>query len=261
MLNETSIASLQANLGLGEAAFYPSLPSTNDTAREWLERGCPNFSLIAADEQTKGKGRAGRTWYTLPGSALAFSFILTETQQPPSLLTGIAALAVHDAISDLIDARVEIKWPNDILVEGKKVCGILVESQWAGSELLGIVIGIGINVTKGSLGFDEQVRFPAACLEQFTELPVSREALLSEILRRIIAREREPDPGSTISEWNLRLAFRGQPVTAFRSDQASVDGILAGIDQNGDLILALPDNQVIHYSANEIHIRPADPKA
>ena len=120
MLNETSIASLQANLGLGEAAFYPSLPSTNDTAREWLERGCPNFSLIAADEQTKGKGRAGRTWYTLPGSALAFSFILTETQQPPSLLTGIAALAVHDAISDLIDARVEIKWPNDILVEVMK---------------------------------------------------------------------------------------------------------------------------------------------
>jgi len=256
MLDQNFLTSLQAELNLGEVAFYPSLPSTNDTAREWLARGCPNLSLITADEQTRGKGRSGRTWYTLPGSALALSFILTETRQPSSLITGIAALAVHDALSGLLEGQIEIKWPNDILIDGKKACGILVESEWSGDQLIGIILGIGVNIAAGSLAFGEQVRYPAAYLEQFTTQPVSRAVLLREIITRIIAWERESDPGAIVSEWNKRLAFRGETITAVRSEQASLEGVLAGIDHQGDLILVLPDSQVIHYSANEIHIRP-----
>ena len=256
MLDQNALASLQADLGLGEVAFYPSIPSTNDFAREWLERGCPNYSLVTADEQTKGKGRSGRTWYTLPGSALALSFILTEIRQSPSLLIGVAALAVYDAISSLTSRQIEIKWPNDVLIEGKKVCGILVESQWSGDRLLGVIVGIGVNISAGSLSFNEEVRYPAAYLEQFTDRPVSREVLLKSIITRMIAWQEEPDPTSIVSEWNRRLAFRGQTVTAIRSERSSLEGILTGIDQNGDLILVLADNQAVHYSANEIQVRP-----
>jgi BirA family biotin operon repressor/biotin-[acetyl-CoA-carboxylase] ligase len=256
MLDQNTLTSLRAELSLGEVAFFSSLPSTNDTAREWLARGCENYSLVTADEQTKGKGRSGRTWYTLPGTALAFSFILTETRHPPNLLTGVAALAVHDALSGLVDRNVEIKWPNDILIEGKKAAGILVESQWTGDQLLGIIIGIGVNISSGSLAFSEPVRFPAVYLENFTAQPVSQAALLRAIITRIIAWERESDPGTIVSEWNKRLAFRGETVTAVRSEKASIDGILTGIDHNGDLILVLPDTQVVHYSANEIQIKP-----
>ena len=252
MLDQNTLASLQAELSLGEVAFYPSLPSTNDTARAWLARGCPNYSLVTADEQTKGKGRSGRTWYTLPASALALSFILTDIHLTPSLLIGVAALAVYDALSSLVDSQIEIKWPNDVLVERKKVCGILVESQWSGDRLLGIILGIGVNVSAGSLAFDEQVRYPAAYLEQFTNHPISRATLLRSIITRIIAWEKETDPSNIVSQWNQRLAFRGQTVTAIRSEQASLEGVLTGIDQNGDLILVLPDNQAVHYSANEI---------
>ncbi len=256
MLDQNTLTSLQADLNLGEVAFYPSLPSTNDTAREWLERGCPNYSLITADEQTKGKGRTGRTWYTLPGSALALSFILTDIQQSPSLLIGVAALAVYDTLSSLTSSQIEIKWPNDILIEGLKVCGILVESQWSGDQLMGVIVGIGMNVSSGSLAFNEQVRYPAAYLEQFTDRPVSRAALLKSIITRITAWEKEPDPTTIVSEWNRRLAFRGQKVTAIRSEHASLEGVLTGIDQSGDVILVLPGNQAVHYSANEIQIRP-----
>ena len=254
MVDQSTLNNIKNNLGLGDVAYSPTISSTNDTALEWIEAGCPNYSLIFADRQTKGKGRSGRTWYTLPQSALAFSFIITQPQQEISLLSGVAALAVHDAISRLIINDVAIKWPNDILVQNRKVCGVLLESQWSGSQLLGIVLGIGVNISSGSLNFSEEVRYPAAYLEMFTDSQVSRSALLKEIITRLIRWDKEAKPKEVIQTWNQRLAFMGEKVIAVRNEATSQAGTLLGVSSDGNILLELENGQTIEYTANEIQI-------
>src|SRR3954462_2085959 len=119
-------------------AHFRVTGSTSDRARELALAGAPHGALVTAAEQTAGRGRQGRAWTTPPGTALAMSMVLRD---PPALLPLIAAVAVAQACGD--EAGAQIKWPNDVLVDGRKVAGILAEGRphegWA-------VLGIGVNV-------------------------------------------------------------------------------------------------------------------
>ncbi|MEJ2488028.1 MAG: biotin--[acetyl-CoA-carboxylase] ligase [Anaerolineales bacterium] len=254
MLDQLTLNTLKDELNLGRAEYFPSIPSTNDTALEWISLGCPNYSVVVADKQTKGKGRSGRTWYTLPDSGLAFSFIITEPTQKINLLAGVAALAVYDAVSKFVSADVEIKWPNDILIQKKKVCGILVESQWAGNQVQGIVLGIGINITSKSLNFEEKIRYPASFLERFAKEIIRRDDLFKDILANLIFWDKERTSQEVISAWNQRLAFLGEQITAVRNENNSITGKLLAISDEGNILIKLHSGEVLEYTANEIQV-------
>ena len=254
MLDQLTLDTLQVELNLGRVEYFPSIPSTNDTALEWISFGCPNYSVVVADNQTKGKGRSGRTWYTLPDAALAFSFIITEPTQKINLLAGVAALAVYDAVSNIISEDVEIKWPNDILIQKKKVCGILVESQWSGSQIQGIVLGIGLNITSKSLNFAEPVRYPASYLERFAKKPIRRDQLLKDILNNLITWDRARTKEDVIATWNQRLAFLGEQIIAVRNESNSINGKLEGVSTEGNILIEFPTGEVVEYTANEIQV-------
>ena len=147
------------NLPLGGIRWFHQVSSTNDEAANWIKTGCDDLSLVIADEQTAGRGRGGRRWFTPPGSALAFSVVLRVDDQinrildlqSTARLNGLGALAVCLALQNKYSLLAKIKWPNDVLVNGKKLAGILTETDWVGNELTAVVIGIGINVATESI--------------------------------------------------------------------------------------------------------------
>ena len=133
----------KTSLSLGEVRYFESIGSTNDEALAWAAKGAPDLSLVIADEQTAGRGRLNRTWFTPKGTALAMSLILRPASGTPlSRTVGLAALSIADSLLKR-GLTPRIKWPNDVLLNGKKIAGILVETVWAGTEVESLVIGIG----------------------------------------------------------------------------------------------------------------------
>ena len=140
--------SLKQNLNglpIAEIRYFPTTGSTNEDALLWASQGAKDNSLIIADQQTSGRGRLGRKWITHPGAALAFSLILHPTQKEIDhliLFSPLGALAVSEAIQTSCHLQTQVKWPNDVLVNRKKVCGVLTETRWLESDLKGLVVCI-----------------------------------------------------------------------------------------------------------------------
>lgn len=253
------------DLNLGHLLYLESTTSTNEIATKWVGEGVSNYSLIAANEQTHGRGRVGRKWITNPGTSLAFSLIIHPKIGPDyiSRYTGLGALAVSDAIINMGIEGVKIKFPNDVLIHNQKVCGILTEAIWHGNDLKAIILGIGINLTKDSLPGDSVLNFPATYLEAHTSTPVDRLNLLHEVLVCTLQREKTIDTTNFISAWNNRLAFLGQKVSitllntlknSNKKEPEIIEGIHKGINQDGEMQIELVDGKIICYPANEIQI-------
>jgi BirA family biotin operon repressor/biotin-[acetyl-CoA-carboxylase] ligase len=213
--------------------------STNDRARELAVAGAPHGTLVTASSQSAGRGRQGRVWSAPPGSALLMSVVLRD---PPALLPLCAAVAVASVCGD--DAR--IKWPNDVLVDGRKVAGILAEGRpqegWA-------VLGIGLNVavrvsdlpeelhgTAGTLGLDPQ------------DIDAVRESLLAA-LEGTLALETV----TLLDRWRTRDALLGREVT-----WSAGSGVATGIDGDGRLVVELPAGGRTALDAGEVHLGRAD---
>lgn len=245
---------------MGNVQTYAQVGSTNDIVAEWAAGGAPDLSLALADEQTHGRGRAGRRWYSPAGTALAFSILLRPTEeekhQPFSKFSGLGALAVATALEALYALSPEIKWPNDILLGGRKTAGVLVETAWSGAEPEHIIIGIGINVLPGAVPPPELLRFPATCIVAETPQPVERPALLRQVLEALLAwRETLPDP-NFILEWEQRLAFRERPVTLDLGSGGSLHGEIAGLTSEGALNFRCVDGSLRAFPVGELSLRP-----
>ena len=245
--------------GIKDYQYFESIGSTNDEALAWIDTNSTEFSLVIADEQTRGKGRFNRRWLTKPGSSLAFSLIL---KPEPSELSRIAlfaplcGLAIHDAFKSLYSLESEIKWPNDILLEGKKCCGILVETPWVADQANGIVLGIGINLAAGSLPPPNSQLFSATCIEDVLEKKVDQFSVLLSVLQQI--QKWRPFLGTPqfFNDWESHLAFKGEQVMIVQSEKQSIIGIEKGIDQNGNLVLILENNQEMIFEVGDLHLRP-----
>ncbi len=187
-MNERQIRRAIAKLSLGGLRFFEQTGSTNDVALAWAAAGAPDLSLVCAEEQTAGRGRGDRQWFTPAGAALAFSLILRPNAAVSHILprfTGLAALAACQALEGL-GLHPRIKWPNDILLNERKAGGILTEAVWLGERLDCIVLGVGLNVSAKSVPPRETIAFPATCIEQEASRRVNRTRLLAEILRLIL---------------------------------------------------------------------------
>jgi BirA family biotin operon repressor/biotin-[acetyl-CoA-carboxylase] ligase len=216
--------------------YYDSIESTNDLALQLAGEGAPHGTLILADEQTQGKGRDGKLWITRPGSALALSLIIRSPDLRVESLhrfVGLGALAVVDALEtrDLIP---RIKWPNDVLLGGKKTAGILIEGSWEGDQVEYVVVGIGVNVTPESIPGEGRMDYPVTAIEVAMGRPVNREALLLDILKALAEWYPQIESAVFIAHWDSHLAFKGEQVI-LGDAPSKVVGTLMGLAPDGSL--------------------------
>ena len=229
---------------LGRPLMYePVTGSTNDNALLAARSGAPHGSLFVTDEQTAGRGRRGNSWLAAPGESLLFSLLLRPQLAlgQASALTLAIGLALRDAISPLLERPAQIKWPNDLYVNGKKLAGVLVESQLQGERLQAVVVGVGLNVA--TRDFPPEIASRATSLELLGARNVERVALLQAVLTAIAARvevyERTGVAG-ILDELNAADALRGQRLRV----DAQV-GLGRGLDEQGRLLLE-DDAGVVH---------------
>jgi BirA family transcriptional regulator, biotin operon repressor / biotin---[acetyl-CoA-carboxylase] ligase len=162
--------------------FYEQTESTNDVALTWLREDASTGSVVIADEQIRGRGRMGRTWQTPAGEALALSVILHPPKEALAQISMLGALAVYDLLKQLDAPQISIKWPNDVQLNGLKVCGILPEVMWDGERLSGVVLGMGLNVRVDFT--NSPLAYRATSLETVLGKPFSRAQLCKMLLTK-----------------------------------------------------------------------------
>jgi BirA family biotin operon repressor/biotin-[acetyl-CoA-carboxylase] ligase len=211
--------------------------STNDRARALAAAGAPHGTLVTAASQTAGRGRQGRTWSAPPGRALLMSIVLRD---PGRMLPLAAAVAVAETAGP----EAAIKWPNDVLLDGRKVAGILAEARpqdaWA-------VLGIGLNVAVRSGDLPEELRATAATLGLE---PRDVEGVLDRLLGAL-ERTLALDTPALLDAWRARDALHGRAVA-----WAGGEGIAAGIDGDGRLVVEVAGGGRTALEAGEVHLRP-----
>ncbi len=258
-MDEKSLQSALAHLPLAGFRFFNETGSTNEQALRWAERGAADGSLVIADSQTAGRGRLNRRWETHPGAALAFSLVMrltAEETRRSALCSPLGALGVAAALSDDYQLAAQVKWPNDVLLNRRKVSGILAEACWQGGALQGIVLGVGINVAPESLPPEEHLLFPATCVEQALGKPVARSELLRAVLEKIFAWRARLSSPAFIADWEERLAFKGEWVEIQQPNQPAVTGKLLGISDEGNLRLQTAANETVTIVAGDLRLRP-----
>lgn len=247
-----------SGLPIPDIRFFETIGSTNDEGMAWAEAGAADGSLVVAEQQTKGRGRLGRSWVTNPDAALAFTLILRPTQaemEHIGLFSPLAGLAVCLVLQGM-GLPAEIKWPNDVLLARQKTCGILAESTWHGGQLQGVVVGVGINVAPSSIPPAEQLQFPATCVEDALGQPVDRAALLRDILAEFFAWREKLAAPEFFQAWEERLAFKGEVVELKNTENETVTGVLTGVDEQGNLRIHLTGGGVKLVSAGDVGLRP-----
>lgn len=275
-MDQEKLAKFLADLPLGGIRFLKSTGSTNDEAALWIEEGAPDLALVVAEQQTAGRGRMGRTWHTPPGAALAFSLVLHPEQDGHYILprhTALGALAVGDALHSLYGLMPKVKWPNDVLLERRKVSGVLVEAQWSGGDLAALILGIGINVAPASVVMDSQLRYPATCVEEVLGRKVDRIELLGAVLSKILEWRPRLSSPAFLQSWEERLAFRGEWVNVYPGQSPGKDGLprdmeslpapvyegeIIGLAPDGSLRLRTRSGEIVIINVGEVRLGTAE---
>lgn len=210
--------------------FYAQIGSTNDVALEWLCEGAPSGSVVAADEQVKGRGRLGRSWYAPPGTALMMSVVLRPPQTALARVSMLGAVVVCELLESLGLHDIGIKWPNDVRLQNKKVCGVLPEAIWDGNRLIGVTLGIGLNVRIDFTG--TPFADSAISIETVLGEPVDRLDLLKTVLQRVDYWSKQWSSRAVFDAWKARLATLGQNVSI-----GEVHGVAQNVDEQGALLV------------------------
>ena len=247
------------DLPLGKVRYFERTGSTNDDAARWAEEGAPDLSLVIAEEQTAGRGRHNRRWYTPPGAALAFSLILRTQSEEAVIprLTALGALALSDALQGLYGLQARIKWPNDVLMAGRKLAGVLAEAAWQGDRLASVILGIGINIGPLSVPPQSTLNYPAVCLESALSKRVDRLELLHEVLACLLDWRPRLAEDKFILACQERLAFRGEWVQIVPDRGLPVEGQVLGLDKGGCLVLRTRVGETITLQSGQL--RPIGP--
>ena len=236
---------------------YRTVKSTNDLASQFADDGATEGTIITAEEQTRGRGRLGRSWHSPAGMGIYVSIVLRPSFKPEeapgvSLMT---ALALADAIAELGVHDVKIKWPNDILISGKKVAGILTELSADRGKINHLIVGVGINVNHKSEDFPDDIRSIATSLRRVLKHKVSRVELLARFLA-LFEKEYTLYSKDRLKKSHKRLvaysSVIGQPVTV-QSGKNVIAGIARDIDASGALVLQTADGAVT-INAGEVTV-------
>jgi BirA family biotin operon repressor/biotin-[acetyl-CoA-carboxylase] ligase len=232
--------------------YFDQIGSTNSEAAAWALAGAPEGALVLADEQIAGRGRHGRAWQAAPGSALLLSIVLRPALAPSDLgrIALLGAVALAEALGGLGLAP-RIKWPNDVQLDRRKVAGILAEGVWHGETLAAVVLGMGINVTRGALSDAEAEAFHATTIEAVLGRTPDRGDLLHGLLARLDAWiPRAADP-ALLAAWRARNVTLGRQVRVQQGDQV-LDGLAEDIDPQGALLLRTADGTQHRLLAGDV---------
>jgi BirA family biotin operon repressor/biotin-[acetyl-CoA-carboxylase] ligase len=234
---------------------YFKTDSTNRVAMALAARDAPHGTVVVAEEQTAGRGRLGRSWYSEKSSGIYASVILRPALAPSAapMLTLMAGLSVHAAIGSVAGLSADIRWPNDVLLGGKKVCGILTEMNAEIDRLYAVVLGIGINVNHREM--PEELRPIATSLRIETGRPVARALLLATLLReleqhyQLFLRE---GGGAIAARWSAASSYaRGKSVRVLTAT-GEYQAVTAGLDPRGTLRVRRSDGREELLIAGEI---------
>ncbi len=253
--------------------------STNNDIRLLAMEGAPEGCIVSADMQTAGRGRRGRSWESPAGSSLLFSILLRPDIEPDAApqITLLMAMAVTKAVRRMTGLEAMIKWPNDIVVNRKKVCGILTEMQLKDGAIDYVVVGTGVNINQTSIPEEleqsatslllEKSRMPGERPEnsdkdgidetEFVKL-LDREELLEHILTAFEGYYelflQKQDLSYLMKEYNLWLVSLDKEVKVL-DPQGEFTGISKGINEKGELLVELPDGEVTAVYAGEVSVR------
>jgi BirA family transcriptional regulator, biotin operon repressor / biotin---[acetyl-CoA-carboxylase] ligase len=231
--------------------YFESADSTNDVAMQWLREGAESGYVVLANEQHKGKGRKGRTWHTPAGVALAVSIILKPQPEYAHRITIIGALAVYDLCVSVGVQNLGIKWANDVQINGKKVAGILPEAAWENGQLLGVVLGMGVNVR---VKFEDELALTATSIESEIDQSLDRLVLTATLLERVDYWMARINTDEVFDTWKARLNTIGR--------QVDVDGIVGeaqDVDTSGALLIKVADGSIKRVMAGDVSlITPQD---
>lgn len=209
-----------------------------------------NGTVLLAEKQHKGRGRKDRVWYSTKDLNLTFSILLTGVNyinKNINLMNFAVSLAVANSIENLHQLKTDLKWPNDVLINNKKIAGILIETTSEGSTIKRMVIGIGINVNQAI--FQGNFLIEPTSIKTELDMPVERERLLAEILNNFedIYHRLDFNPESVLNDWRAKCRMIGEKVTIIEGDSERY-GIFDDIDSDGFLLLKEKDKiEKIHY--------------
>ena len=256
-LSASSITTGLATRVIGQRVlYYPSVASTMDIARREARRGAAEGTVVVAGEQTAGRGRLQRTWYSPQGN-IALSLVLRPDLASLPCLVMIASLAVVHGIKSVTGLEARIKWPNDILIGGKKVCGILIENEVVGNKVSFAIIGIGINIAlrpsdiAGIAGMATSLEHELGS----TVMPLALvRSLLTEFERLYLDL---PDNESIYRAWRDRLVTLGKRVTVHSGGDV-LDGVAESVDETGALFLRQSNGSLTKIVAGDVALRHND---
>lgn len=257
MEKELSPSSITRNLTtrfIGQRVIYfPSLTSTMDIARQEAQKGTVEGTIIVVEEQTAGRGRIKRAWIS-PKGCVAFSVILYPSVAQLPYLIMIASLAVVRSIKEVTGLKPDIKWPNDILVNGKKVCGILIENEIKGANVKYGIIGVGINVNLNLADFPEIMSIATSLSDELGK-GVSRLNIIRHILIEIEKLYLALQAGESVfEEWRGCLVTLGKKVQV-SAGEIKYKGIAESADRDGSLLLRLEDGSLTRIVAGDVSLR------
>ena len=245
-LGPFSLDGLQTEFVGRNFVYRPAIGSTNDEARRLARAGAPEGTLVVTDYQTSGRGRLDRRWEAPPGSSLLMSLVFRPNLAAHQVqrLTMICGLAAVDAIEAETRLQVGLKWPNDLVVGGAKLGGILTEIELDGSRVDHVVVGMGLNVNLDPVQLPKDLLVAATSLSQVLGREVPRLPLLRELLRTIEVRYKALQAGQLPqAEWAARLVNLGQPVSVSAMD-SRLAGMAEGVNEDGALLVRLPDGRL-----------------
>ena len=241
-----------------EILYFDSIDSTNNELKRQAEKGVKHGLLAVAEEQTAGRGRRGHAWVSPPGTGIWFSFLLKPEISPDkaSMLTIVAAMAVSGAIREVTGLDAQIKWPNDIVVNKKKVCGMLTELSAELSCINYVVIGIGINANMKE--FPDEIKDIASSLYIESGKQVKR-AYVIEAVGRYFEKYYEAfikagDLSTIADEYNTMLANAGKQVRIIGNDKEEIYTAV-GINPEGGLVVKDDDGNLKEIRSGEVSVR------
>lgn len=259
VLSDVEIKSrLQTERMAWELVYLTETGSTNNDCKLMAEQGAKEGLLVVADRQNSGKGRRGRSWQSPKGTTISMSLLLRPTYETDAApqVTLVMALAMADAVREVTGLEAKIKWPNDIVVGGKKICGILTEMSLDMDTINYVVIGVGVNVNNDS--FEDEIQETATSLKLQTGNTVSRASLIAVAMKYF--EQYYEQFSKDLDMKNLKDRYQGYLVSMGKEvrvldPKGEYVGVCRGINEAGELMVELQDGTVTCVYAGEVSVR------
>ena len=239
--------------------YFPETGSTNADAKRYAEAGDPHGTLLVTDDQQSGRGRHGHTWSSPKGVNIAMSLILKPKFAPEyaSRLTLIMGLAVAEGIREVTGLDARIKWPNDTVIHGKKVTGILTEMSAEPDFIQYVIVGIGINVNSEVTDFPEEIRDMAGSLKTESGQEQSRSKVIAAVMRYFEQYyegfQKTLDLTGVKDRYEELLVNKDSTVRVLEKEP--YEGTCMGIDRDGSLLVQKTDGTTVKVNAGEVSVR------